>query len=247
MPPVSPLIAYSLSLFAAGAIICQIFAGQGETDLRYYELMMVVPQMDEEGLSATLDRVNNDIGERGGTVVRQQRWGGLRRLAYPINDQNEGNYVLTHLELDPESASELEANLRVSENILRHLLLRIDSIPEVKETPPQPAPVEEAPVEAAAGETPAAEAETPAAEAARLAEAERRHGGGDLLRSPLLRHRPRPSQRLKRRARLQPKLSLLQLTPPKLRPRKRAKRARSRRLDARSGPEKRKGELRWPV
>ena len=127
--------------------------------------MMVVPQMDEEGLSATLDRVNNDIGERGGTVVRQQRWGGLRRLAYPINDQNEGNYVLTHLELDPESASELEANLRVSENILRHLLLRIDSIPEVKETPPQPAPAEEAPVEAAA-DAPAATEEAPAAESA---------------------------------------------------------------------------------
>ena len=163
MPPVSHLIAYSLSLFAAGAIICQIFAGQGETNLRYYELMMVVPQMDEEGLSATLDRVNNDIGERGGTVVRQQRWGGLRRLAYPINDHNEGNYVLTYLELEPERASDLEANLRVSENVLRHLLLRIDAIPEVKEAPPQPAPAA-APVDTAA-EAPAATEEAPATEA----------------------------------------------------------------------------------
>ena len=155
----------SLSPFAAGAIICQIFAGQGETNLRYYELMMVVPQMDEEGLSATLDRVNNDIGERGGTVVRQQRWGGLRRLAYPINDHNEGNYFLTYLELEPERAGELEANLRVSENVLRHLLLRIDSIPEIKETPPQPAPAAaEAPVDAAA-EAPASTEEAPASEA----------------------------------------------------------------------------------
>ena len=111
--------------------------------------MMVVPQMDDEGMSATLDRVNNDIWERGGTVVRQQRWGGLRRLAYPINDHNEGNYVLTYLELEPERAGELEANLRVSENVLRHLLLRIDSIPEIKETPPQPGPAA-APVDAAA-------------------------------------------------------------------------------------------------
>ena len=107
--------------------------------MRYYELMMVVPQTDDEGLSATLERVNNDIGERGGTVVRQERWGGLRRLAYPINDHNEGSYVLTHLELDPERAGELEANLRVSENILRHLLLRIDSIPEARVTPVQEA------------------------------------------------------------------------------------------------------------
>ncbi len=118
--------------------------------MRYYELMMVVPQTDDEGLSATLERVNNDIGERGGTVVRQERWGGLRRLAYPINDHNEGSYVLTHLELDPERAGELEANLRVSENILRHLLLRIDSIPEARVTP-----VQEAPAPAAAEAVPA--------------------------------------------------------------------------------------------
>ena len=112
--------------------------------MRYYELMMVVPQMDDEGLQTTLERVNNDIGERGGTVVRQERWGGMRRLAYPIKDHNEGNYVLTYLELDPERASELEANLRVSENVLRHRLLRINSIPEAKTAPVQEPVAEEA-------------------------------------------------------------------------------------------------------
>ena len=133
--------------------------------MRYYELMMVVPQMDDDGLSATLDRVNNDIGERGGMIVRQQRWGGNRRLAYPINNHNEGSYVLTHLELDPERASELEANLRVSEHVLRHLLLRIDSIPEVKETPPQPAPAAEETAEAASADAQAASEETQAEDA----------------------------------------------------------------------------------
>lgn len=134
--------------------------------MRYYELMMVVPQMDDEGLSATLERVNNDIGERGGTVVRQERWGGLRRLAYPINDYNEGNYVLTHLELDPERAGELEANLRVSENVLRHLLLRIDAIPEVKQAPVQePAPEAPAAEPATSSEEAAAAQDEPTAEA----------------------------------------------------------------------------------
>ena len=133
--------------------------------MRYYELMMVVPQTDDEGLSATLERVNNDIGERGGTVVRQERWGGLRRLAYPINNHNEGSYVLTHLELDPERAGELEANLRVSENILRHLLLRIDSIPEARVTPVQEAPAAEAAAEAAPADTSATVEEDVAQEA----------------------------------------------------------------------------------
>ena len=132
--------------------------------MRYYELMMVVPQTDDEGLSAILERVNSDIGERGGTVVRQERWGGLRRLAYPINNHNEGNYVLTYLELDPERASELEANLKVSENVLRHLLLRINAIPEVKAAPVRE-PVAEEAAEAPVAE-PAAAAEEGAAEEA---------------------------------------------------------------------------------
>jgi len=100
-------------------------------------MMVVVPQIDEEGLSATLERVNHYVSERGGSVVRQERWGRLRRLAYPIKNYNEGNYVLTHLEMDPQDAKDLEASLMLSENVLRHLLVKIDAIPEIKEQPPQ--------------------------------------------------------------------------------------------------------------
>jgi len=106
--------------------------------LRYYELMMVVtPQVDEEGLSATLETVNRHIGECGGTVVRQQRWGTVRRLAYPIKSHREGSYVLTYLHLDPQNTGELEASLRVSEDILRHLLVKVDAIPELAEAQPR--------------------------------------------------------------------------------------------------------------
>ncbi|MDA0987967.1 MAG: 30S ribosomal protein S6 [Chloroflexi bacterium] len=106
--------------------------------MRYYELMMVVaPQVDEEQISATLDRVNHYVSERGGSVVRQERWGRLRRLAYPIKNHNEGNYVLTHLEMEPQYTNDLEASILLSEYVLRHLLVKIDAIPEVKEPPPE--------------------------------------------------------------------------------------------------------------
>lgn len=106
--------------------------------MRYYELMMVVvPQIDEEGLSATLERVNHYVSERGGSVVRQERWGRLRRLAYPIKHYNEGNYVLTHLEMEPQDAKDLEASLMLSEDVLRHLLVKVDAIPEAKVEQPQ--------------------------------------------------------------------------------------------------------------
>ena len=105
--------------------------------MRYYELMMVVaPQIEEEEISATLDKVNHYVSERGGVVVRQERWGRQRRLAYPIKNYNEGSYVLTHLEMEPDTTQGLEASILLSGDVLRHLLVKIDAIPEVKEQAP---------------------------------------------------------------------------------------------------------------
>ena len=132
-----------------------------ERRLRYYELMLVVsPQVDDEGLTVTLDRVNRYVSDHGGSVVRQEQWGRLRRLAYPIRNYNEGNYVLTHLEMDPQDTKDLEASLHLTEDVLRHLLVKIDSIP------PAPAPRTE-PVEPPAESTEAA-AEATQAEAAAI-------------------------------------------------------------------------------
>ena len=103
--------------------------------MKYYELMMVVaPQVDEEGLTVTLGKVSDYVTQRGGVVVRQEQWGGVRRLAYPIKNYTEGKYILTHIELEPQDAQDLEAGLRLSEEVLRHMLLRVESIPEEKDT-----------------------------------------------------------------------------------------------------------------
>jgi small subunit ribosomal protein S6 len=107
-------------------------------------MMVVVPQIDDDALSATLERVNHYVSERGGTVVRQEPWGRLRRLAYPIKNYNEGNYYLTHLEMDPQHARDLEASLMLSEDVLRHLLVRVDAIPEAREAPKPQATAETA-------------------------------------------------------------------------------------------------------
>jgi ribosomal protein S6 len=47
-------------------------------------------------------------------------------MAYPIKRHTEGNYVLTNLPLDPEKTKELEQGLLISEEVLRHLLVRLD-------------------------------------------------------------------------------------------------------------------------
>jgi small subunit ribosomal protein S6 len=91
-----------------------------------YELVTILsPQLGEEELPAAVDRINNFIASRGGEVTDVNRW-GRRRLAYPIQRFTEGDYVITQLSLDAPRAAELEANLRISEEVIRHLLVRKD-------------------------------------------------------------------------------------------------------------------------
>jgi small subunit ribosomal protein S6 len=97
-----------------------------ESDLRNYELAVVVsPQVSEEGYEATIDKYSRFITGKGGVVDDTQRW-GKRRLAYPIKHFGEGNYVLFKFRMKPSYSRELEANLKISEEILRHLLVKME-------------------------------------------------------------------------------------------------------------------------
>jgi len=92
--------------------------------LRDYELVVVIdPEIDEEKLSATLDRISQFVTTRGGEVIDVDRW-GKRKLAYPIKRRSEGDYVITHFRLEPARTAELEAGLGLWEEVLRHLLVR---------------------------------------------------------------------------------------------------------------------------
>lgn len=98
-----------------------------DTQLRDYELVVIIsPEVVEDALDTTIDNVTKLITERGGIISNAERW-GKRKLAYPIEHFVEGNYVLTQFTLKPVLSKELEANLRTSEEILRHLLIKLSS------------------------------------------------------------------------------------------------------------------------
>lgn len=95
--------------------------------MHQYELVTILsPQLGEEELPAAVDRITGFITGRGGEVKDVDQW-GRRRLAYPIDRFNEGTYVVTQLALDAPRAAELEANLRISEDVIRHLMVRTDT------------------------------------------------------------------------------------------------------------------------
>ena len=98
-----------------------------DNQLRDYELIVIFnPQVVEEKFDATIDSVSQFITERGGTIADVERW-GKKRLAYPIEHFMEGSYVLTRFKLRPSLSKEFEANLQISDEVLRHLLIRVGS------------------------------------------------------------------------------------------------------------------------
>ena len=94
--------------------------------MRRYELMLVLkPDAPEDRVQAVLERVTRHVVGSGGAVVKQAPW-GRRRLAYQIDRYREGSYHILHLETPPDSIDELERTLLITEDVLRHLVTRIE-------------------------------------------------------------------------------------------------------------------------
>jgi len=93
--------------------------------LRDYELIVIIsPEVPEEEVPANIDKIKELITSKGGSITQVDRW-GKRRLAYSVKHFKEGNYVLTKFQTEQAATAELEANLRISEKILRHMLVRL--------------------------------------------------------------------------------------------------------------------------
>ena len=94
---------------------------------RDYELGVIInPEVGDEQARALVERVTQIIGGYGGQVVRVNAW-GRRRLAYPIEHHRDGLYFFYDLMLEPQTVAEIERDLRVNEDIIRHLMKLRDS------------------------------------------------------------------------------------------------------------------------
>jgi small subunit ribosomal protein S6 len=92
--------------------------------VRRYELMLVFrPDAPDERLSAIIDRTTRQITADGGQIVKVAPW-GRRRLAYPIDRQREGSYHIIVFEAPAPAIAEVERSLLITEEVLRHLIVR---------------------------------------------------------------------------------------------------------------------------
>jgi small subunit ribosomal protein S6 len=130
---------------------------------RDYELGFILnPEVNEEQTRAILDRVEQVVANYNGQIVRINQW-GRRRLGYPIEHHRDGFYVFIDMILTPETVIELDRTLKVSEEVLRHLVKRRDPKTVQKEREARAAAVAAAAAAATPTPTaPEAEAEVPA-------------------------------------------------------------------------------------
>lgn len=137
--------------------------------MRDYELGIVLsPEASEEQTKAILDRVSQVVQTNGGAVVKVNAW-GRRRLAYPIERHRDGLYYYLDLSLTPQTVLEVDRNLKVTEEVIRHLIVKRDpkavAQQRAREALAEASASAEAEAEPETPEMPEAEPETPEEEA----------------------------------------------------------------------------------
>lgn len=130
----------------------------------FYEAMYLVhPSVDDERLAEIIARYNQVVESAGGVIEHSGKW-DRRRLAYPIQKVQEATYVLMYFRADPQVPAELDRLFRISDEVIRHLIIRHDkphlvlTVPTIEEAA-EPAAEEAASVEEAVEVTEIAEAE----------------------------------------------------------------------------------------
>ena len=95
-----------------------------------YELVFIARQdvstKQVEDLAKNFGKVVND---NGGELKNTESW-GLRTLAYKINKNRKGHYTLMHFDAPHAAMAEMERQMKLNEDVLRYLTLKIDELPE---------------------------------------------------------------------------------------------------------------------
>ena len=93
-----------------------------------YELTVILRLDTDDALRSTIDEIRGwiEADDQGNVTRIDTNHFGRRKLAYELDGQREGYYVIFYTDIEGEAIEELERELRLSQNVLRHLLIRAD-------------------------------------------------------------------------------------------------------------------------
>jgi len=93
--------------------------------LDVYEVMLIIiPELDEEQVEGTVARFRTIVERTGGEVVAENDW-GKRKLAYEIDHRPDGFYYVVRFTTGERTLVELKRILRVSDDVLRHMIVKL--------------------------------------------------------------------------------------------------------------------------
>jgi len=93
-------------------------------------MVVLDPNLDDAAIDAMNTRIQTLSTQRGGSIENVDTW-GRRRLAYPIGRYRDGVYILYRMQLPPNAAAEIERALKLTESVIRHLLVRAEGLAPV--------------------------------------------------------------------------------------------------------------------
>ena len=106
--------------------------------MKYYEAIYIAhPNLEDAGLAKLVEATKGAINNRGGEIVYEEIM-GKKRLAYPVEKQRFGTYVLIQFTSDGEKNVQLNQDIELMDNVLAHMIVSIDA-DEVYEEKPEPA------------------------------------------------------------------------------------------------------------
>ena len=98
---------------------------RGGEKMTNYEIMFVIEStLDDSAKEQAIEMVKGLIADNG-EITKANVW-GMRKLAYPIKKKNEGYYVLVEFQAESDFPKELDRRLKISDSIIRHLILNRD-------------------------------------------------------------------------------------------------------------------------
>ena len=90
-----------------------------------YEIMFILKSNEEEAIKSEVSNLKAIITDMKGEIVNEKEMGN-RKLAYPINKEVNGYYYVMNVNANNEAIVEFDRKARISENVLRHLVIRLD-------------------------------------------------------------------------------------------------------------------------
>ena len=112
--------------------LLRIYTDEGEVVVtqiskpRTYEAMMILkPNLTDEEVEESIQKYTNMIQEAGGEIINLENW-GKRRLAYEMDKEREGIYIIINFKVKPEHVDSINKSMRLDPKVHRHMIVRVN-------------------------------------------------------------------------------------------------------------------------